>query len=153
MNVPDNTSLVVGVGNLYRSDDAVGILVARHLQELADPRLHILEHSGEGVSLMESWKGRDHVILVDAVSSGAPPGTLHCINAVEEPVPAKFLSCSSHNFGLAEAIEMSRALDQLPRRLQVFGIEGENFQPGERLSAKVEAILKKVIDKILQQVS
>ena len=153
MSIPDNTSLIIGVGNSYRSDDAVGILIARKLKDRVSDRVSIKEQSGEGTSLMDSWQEHDRVCVVDAVSSGAPPGSIHRMDASKEPIPSKFFSCSTHDFGVAEAIEMARALDQLPRQLQLFGIEGGNFQPGEMLSAEVERAMELVVDEILQQFS
>ena len=153
MSTPDNKSLIIGVGNLYRSDDAVGILIARKLKDRVSDRVSIKEQSGEGTSLMDSWQEHDRVCVVDAVSSGAPPGSIHRMDASKEPIPSKFFSCSTHDFGVAEAIEMARALDQLPRQLQLFGVEGENFQPGEMLSAEVERAMELVVDEILQQFS
>ena len=145
--------MIIGVGNSYRSDDAVGILIARKLKDRVSDRVSIKEQSGEGTSLMDSWQGHDRVCVVDAVSSGAPPGSIHRMDASKEPIPSKFFSCSTHDFGVAEAIEMARALDQLPRQLQLFGIEGENFQPGEMLSAEVERAMELVVDEILQKFS
>jgi len=153
LSTPDNKSLIIGVGNLYRSDDAVGILIARKLKDRVSDRVSIKEQSGEGTSLMDSWQEHDRVCVVDAVSSGAPPGSIHRMDASKEPIPSKFFSCSTHDFGVAEAIEMARALDQLPRQLQLFGIEGGNFQPGEMLSAEVERAMELVVDEILQQFS
>jgi len=153
LNIPDSTPLIIGVGNLYRSDDAVGILIARKLQDIVPDRVSIKELSGEGTSLMDSWQKHDRVYVVDAVSSGASPGIIHRMDASKEPIPSKFFSCSTHDFGVAEAIEMARTLDQLPIHLQLFGIEGKNFQPGEKLSAEVEQAMELVADEILQYVS
>jgi hydrogenase maturation protease len=68
--------LVIGVGNEYRRDDAVGLIVARRLRELSPRNVTVIEESGEGTNLMESWTGADMVILIDAASSGARPGTI-----------------------------------------------------------------------------
>jgi hydrogenase maturation protease len=153
LNNPDNTPLIIGVGNLYRSDDAVGILIARKLQNMVPDRVSVKEQTGEGTSLMDSWQEHDHVYVVDAVSSGASPGSIHCMDASREPIPSNFFSCSTHDFGVAEAIEMARTLGQLPRQLKLFGIEGKNFQPGEILSAEVEQAMGLVADEVLQHVS
>lgn len=151
MSILDNTSLIIGVGNLYRSDDAVGVLIARKLKDRVPDRISIKERSGEGTSLMDSWKEHDRVCVVDAVSSGASPGSIHRMNASKEPIPSKFFSCSTHDFGVAEAIELARTLGQLPKQLQLFGVEGKNFQPGEMLSSEVERAMALVVDEILQQ--
>lgn len=153
MSGPDITSLIIGVGNLYRSDDAVGILIARKLKDRVSGRIDVKEQSGEGTSLMEAWEGYDRVCVVDAVSSGGTAGSIHRIDASQKPIPAKFFSCSTHNFGVAEAIELARTLNQLPDHLQLYGIEGGNFQPGENLSAEVERAMASVEAEILQTIS
>ena len=153
MSIPDNTSLIIGVGNLYRSDDAVGILIARKIKKTVSGNISVKEQSGEGTSLMDSWQGYDQVYIIDAVSSGASSGSIHRMDASREVVPSKFFSCSTHDFGVAEAIEMGRALGQLPRELLLFGIEGNNFQPGEKMSDEVERAMELVAEEVLQLVS
>ncbi len=129
--------LIIGVGNLYRHDDAVGILIARNLKDLNDKRMTVQEQNGDGLSLMETWKNWDCAILIDAVSSGQKPGTIHYLDANEKPIPSKFFSCSTHNMGVAEAVELSRSFDQLPGYLGIYGIEGKDFSPGEGLSKEI----------------
>lgn len=116
--------LIIGIGNAYRGDDAVGLHVAQCLKKQAHDHVHVIEESGEGASLMECWKDANSVILIDAVSSGAKPGTIHRLDAHTQPIPTNFFHYSTHAFGVAEAIELSRALNQMPRRLIVYGIEG-----------------------------
>jgi len=131
----------------------VGILIARKLKDRESDCVSVKEQSGEGTSLMEAWEGYDRVCVVDAVSSGAAPGSIHRLDASKEPIPSKFFSCSTHNFGVAEAIELARTLNQLPGHLQLYGIEGKDFQPGEKLSAEVQQAMESVADEILQHVS
>jgi hydrogenase maturation protease len=145
--------LIIGVGNVYRSDDAVGILIAQKLKKMGSEGINIIEQSGEGTSLMDAWKEHVRVIVVDAVSSGAPPGSIHRLHASRESIPSKFFSCSTHDFGVAEAIELARTLDQLPGDLQLYGIEGKNFKPGEILSAEVEQAMESVTQEIFQTIS
>src|SRR5574341_563487 len=109
--------LVIGVGNDYRGDDGVGRMVARELRQRSPRTIAILETTGEGAALLESWKGADTVILIDAVASGAYPGTIQRLDARAQPLPAGLLHTSTHAFGVAQAIELARALDQLPPRV------------------------------------
>ncbi len=102
---------------------------------------------------MEAWEGFDSVIIVDAVSSGASPGSLHCLDASKDTISSKFFSCSSHNFGVAEAIELARAINQLPKSLRLYGIEGKNFEHGEALTPEVEKLIEPVANKIFQDIS
>lgn len=143
--------LVIGVGNWYRGDDAVGLVVARKLRTMNLPEIAACEESGEGVALMEAWTAAERVIVVDASSSGAVPGTVHKLDADEMTIPSAFFHYSSHAFSVAEAIEMARALSCLPPRLTVYGIEGKDFAPGVHLSSEVEHALEKVIKQVIDE--
>jgi hydrogenase maturation protease len=145
--------LVIGVGNTYRGDDAVGLIVVERLKNRqALNNVTLLEESGEGAALMEAWRGADAVILVDAVSSGSEPGTIHRLDVSQQTIPANFFSYSTHAFGLAEAIEVARALNALPPRLVVYGIEGKNFAPGMGLSPEVEPAASVAIGHIRREI-
>jgi hydrogenase maturation protease len=143
--------LIIGIGNPYRSDDAAGVLAARRLKDAGLDSSTVMEHSGEGASLMEAWKGRAAVILIDAVSSGSPPGTIHRLEPPRQPLPARMFQSSTHAFSLPQAIEMARALNELPPRLIVFGIEGRNFQAGTALSPEVSGALPELARRVLEE--
>ncbi len=144
--------LVVGIGNDDRSDDAVGLVIARSLAGKNLPDVTVVEAQGDGTMLEEAWKGADNVIVVDAICSGAPPGTIHRIEAHVEPVPTGVWRCSSHSFGLAEAIEMARTLNRLPARITVLGIEARNLDMGIGLSREVVSAARQVVAAITQEV-
>ena len=127
--------LVVGLGNAWRGDDGAGPAVARSLGD--DPR--VLVHEGEPIGLLDAWAGAAEVVVVDAVASGAPAGTVHRLDAAAAPLPARFARGSTHAFGLAETIELARMLGRLPPRVTVYGIEGLDFRAGDQLSAPVRA--------------
>jgi hydrogenase maturation protease len=158
-NMADDVSIerpivVIGVGNAQRCDDAAGLRVARGVRARAGGEdVAVLERSGEATSLMQAWDGARAVIIADAVRSGAAPGTVHRLDAVAESIPDSFLRCSTHSFGVADAIELGRALGQLPPYLVVYGVEGQDFDHGEELSAEVAAALPRVIDRILAEIA
>jgi hydrogenase maturation protease len=133
------TSCVIGVGNAMRGDDAVGLEVARLLEGSlpAGVALHTCE--GEPVALLDLWAGCDRVLLVDAMRSGAEPGTVRVFDAVVSPLPPELAGPSTHLVGVGEAIELARALDRLPERLEVHAIEAGQLDAGEPLSARVAA--------------
>jgi hydrogenase maturation protease len=145
-------NLVIGAGNGYRSDDAVGLLAVQRLREKLPEQVAVLERSGEGAILMETWKDAEFVLVVDAVQSGAAPGTIYRFEANQQPIPNKFFHYSTHAFSVAEAIELARALNELPPRLVVYGIEGKCFEAGERLSPEVEKAIPEVVERIVNEV-
>ena len=144
-------TLIIGIGNTYRSDDAVGLDVAGRLKDQVHGNAVIAEHGGDGASLMESWKVSDKVFLIDAVSSGANPGTVFRFEAHTERVPSQFFHYSTHQFSVAEAIELARVLGQLPAWLVVYGIEGENFGAGTQLSPSVEIAACEVTNRLMRE--
>jgi hydrogenase maturation protease len=146
------SKLVVGIGNAYRGDDGVGLAVVRHLRKREVRDIEILEAGGDCTSLIESWGRAEIVVLVDALQSGARPGSISrfCLN--REPFPTEHSRHSTHAFGLAEVIELARALDRMPPSLIVYGVEGKNFQAGAELSPAVREAVPKVADSILKDI-
>lgn len=142
--------LIIGVGNRFRHDDGVGPYLIERLKKTLAGSADLVERSGEGAELMETWKNYSTVYLIDAVSSGKKPGTLHHFNATQQKLPQNFFHYSTHAFSIAEAIELARALNELPNQLIVYGIEGKNFTSGEGLSKKVEEAARVVEQSLLR---
>jgi hydrogenase maturation protease len=143
---------VIGVGNPWRGDDGAGLAVARRLRGTLPDGVDVLEREGEPTSLLDAWEDADALWLVDAVSSGAPPGTLHRLDAAEQELPAGMFGASTHHFGLAEAVELARALGRLPRHTVVFGVEGASFDTGEGLTPEVDAAAARAAEAVREEV-
>ncbi len=85
------------------------------------------------------------------MQSGASPGTIHRFDARAQARAPHFLRHSTHTFGVAEAIELGRALNQLPAQLVIYGIEGANFEAGEGLTPMVARAAKQVVQAVLAE--
>jgi hydrogenase maturation protease len=144
--------LIIGVGNYYRGDDSAGLLLAQTLASKNVPGVQVEEFDSDGSGLLSLWEEVDGVIIIDAVSSGNKTGRIYRFEPLAKPLPSSFFSTSTHNFGVAEAIELARALDCLPSRLVVFGVEGTNFKMGDPLSPEVEAAFPALLQQILDEV-
>jgi hydrogenase maturation protease len=136
--------VIVGVGNEFRQDDGAGIVVARRLQSLEITSFRILEQRGEGTELLDLFQETESVVIIDATSSGAEPGTIHRFDLHTTALPHGLARSSSHSFGVAEAIEMARALGRLPETCLVYGIEGKSFDYGTELSPEVASAVIQV---------
>lgn len=143
--------IIIGIGNIFRHDDGVGIEIARQLRAL-NTGATVVEHSGEGAGLMSAWDGHDAVIVIDAVNSGEEPGTIWRLEAHRESIPSKFFNYSSHDFSLAEAVEMARTLGTLPSFFIIYGIEGIDFTMGEGLTGHVLDAIPEVLQKIISDI-
>ena len=146
-------ALVIGIGNDFRCDDSIGLEVVRQLKGKCGADVTCLEQSGESASLLEIWSGYERVILVDAVQSGSPAGTIHRLDAIKQELPRSYFYHSTHLYSVAEAVELARTLGRLPGRLLLFGIEGEDFSSGETVTPEVLTAAATVVDEILAIVS
>jgi hydrogenase maturation protease len=144
---------VVCVGNPWRGDDAVGLGVARRLKGKLPEGVVLVEREGEPTALIDAWEGADSLWLVDAVSSGADAGTIHRLDASERELPAELFRASTHHVGLAEAVELARALERLPPKTVVYGIEGGSFELGAELTPAVAAAAERVAAAVREEVA
>lgn len=143
-------TLVIGIGNRYRGDDAFGRIVAGELAERLPPGAGAVEHDGEPAGLIECWRGMRRVVLVDAASSGARPGEVFRFDLAKQALPEEFNLYSTHAFGVPQAVELARALGRLPPDISFIGVEGENFDAGETLSPVLVEAKNRVIVEILK---
>jgi len=139
---------VIGVGNRFRHDDAAGLEVATRLHALEPAGVRVVEEEGEPASLLEAWAGVDEALVIDAVDSRAPAGRMHRFEVGLDPLPVELFRHSTHALGVADAVELGRELDRLPRRLAIYGIEGENFEAGEGLTPIVEVAVQELVDEL-----
>ncbi|HTI13508.1 MAG TPA: hydrogenase maturation protease [Dictyobacter sp.] len=142
---------VIGIGNEYRCDDSVGLVVVRtqEIQNIQGIQCHELQ--GDGIALLDCWTADSHVILIDAVSSGSKPGTIFRCDGKQTVTISESLF-SSHLCGIAEALQLAQTLQHLPASLSIYGIVGENFEIGTELSPAVQSAVKSVTIEILHKI-
>jgi hydrogenase maturation protease len=143
------THLVIGVGNAYRRDDGVGLAVAARLRGRVPAGVRVVDCEQEPSRLLDAWHGAESALVVDAVESGAAPGTLHRFDAAAGPLPAGVFRSSTHAFGVGDAVELARVLGRLPGRVVVYGVEGGEFAAGEGLTAPVAAAVEPAAQAVL----
>ena len=136
--------ILIGLGNPDRGDDGAGRRVAQAFAGELSEDIEVLQLSGEATELVSQLQGVEVAILVDACSSGAPAGTVQRFDVNDQSLPRELFAVSTHGVGVADAIELARALGDLPAVCVVYAIEGKCFDPGEPVSAPVAAAVPKV---------
>jgi hydrogenase maturation protease len=129
--------LVVGIGNPDRGDDGLGRMVAGLLRGRLPADVRIEERLGGAAELVDLLAEADHAVLVDAMVSGAAPGTIRRLDCAAGEVVPGVAGASSHGFGLAQAIGLARALGSLPPVCLVYAVEAAAFAPGAEMTAVV----------------
>jgi hydrogenase maturation protease len=145
--------MVLGVGNPDRGDDAAGRTVARLLRGMLPQDVEVAELDGEATDLLARLDGIATAFLIDACASDVSAGTVYRFDVGAAPLPQHAFTVSTHGFGLAEAIELARALGQLPPRCVVYAIEGGTFEAGAPLSPPVAAAVGDVARRLLAEVT
>ncbi|GAA6525133.1 hydrogenase maturation protease [Intrasporangium sp. DVR] len=144
-------TLVIGIGSPDAGDDAVGPAVAEAVRSLAPPGVEVLAHE-DPTDLTLLWQGRPHVVVIDAVRSGAPVGTVRTL-VVSELTPLQSLqglgSHGSHDFGVGSAVALSEALGTLPGQLAIVTVEGLAFRPGA-MTPLVRAAVPTAVEAVLE---
>lgn len=143
---------VIGIGNPDRGDDALGREVVRQLSGTMPAHVELIGLDGEAASLLAKLDGADIAYLVDACISGAPPGSIQRFDATTTPLPHDGFAMSTHGLGLAEAIELARALGQLPESCVVYAVEAASFEAGAPLSPPVAAAVHAVAEQLRTEI-
>lgn len=143
-------AVVIGIGNRWRRDDAAGLLVLDALRDRLAPDVSLVESDGEPTRLIDAFAEGEFVVMVDAVKTGAEPGTVHRFTSDELPVGIG-IGQSSHLVGLTGTIELGRLLGKLPNGLVLIGIEATDFDHGEGVSDPVSAGVTDAVEIVLAE--
>jgi hydrogenase maturation protease len=157
---PRAQALVVGLGSPDRGDDAVGPTIAGLVAD------RVAEHGPDGVlvvaredptALVDLMTGRRAVVIVDATRSGSPPGTVavHDMRPDGPALPARTAPgpAGTHGLGLAASLELARALERLPARVTVVGVEAARFDHGVPLSESVAAAIPEAVARCIDSLA
>jgi hydrogenase maturation protease len=149
------TTRVLCLGNELVRDDGAGIRVGQILRQLLLPpgvRVELAPYLG--FDLIEVVASADRIVLVDAMSTGQPPGT--CVTLDGHAIERHGVGTSlSHTIGIAELMELARKLapERPAASLTFVGIEGLAFSDfGTELSPEVEAAIPEAVDAVLRVV-
>jgi hydrogenase maturation protease len=137
---------VIGIGSPL-GDDAVGLAVARRLAADVPPIADVVAADRPGIDLVELITGATAAVLIDAVSSGSAPGTLHDV-ALADLAATVGSSLSSHDVSVREALALAAALGRLPPRGRLLGVEIDPSRAkDDRLSAAVDDAIAAASDR------
>lgn len=147
-------TLIAGFGNVLRGDDGFGIVVLDRLQARGDlpAGVTLLEVGTGGLQLAQALLDPcDRLIIVDAMTHGAAPGSLY-VQRVESVDAAREVDL--HLAVPAAALGVAKALKALPREIYLVGCEpAEVDELHIGLSPAVDAIITRAVAAIDQLVA
>jgi hydrogenase maturation protease len=142
-------TLVIGVGNLLRTDDGVGIHVINALNDL-HPGIDTLDAAMGSVEILEAMRGYDRAVIVDAIETGAEPGTIFRVNLTRGEEPP--VVTHSHGTDLITTLRLGRQLygEEMPGEIILLAVEAEDTTTiGDEPTPRVRAAVDEVIETIL----
>ena len=143
----------MGVGNVLMTDEGIGVHVANKLMECSlPPQVEVLDGGTMGFDLIHHMEGRQHLILIDAVQTDEPGGTIFKFSPREISEYVRQAKLSFHQLGFMDMLKVAGFIDmQLPEIL-VFGVQPFDIGMGTTLSSKMEAKVSKIIEMVLEEV-
>lgn len=142
-------TVIIGMGNPLLTDDGVGIVVAQAVADrFGSGLMTVIELHTGGIRLMEAMAGFRRAVIVDAMVSGATPGTVVRFDA-NNFVTTKN-SYSSHDTDFATAVTVGKLLGvALPEQISFWGIEvAECGTFSQTLTSEVAAAVPRAVEMI-----
>jgi hydrogenase maturation protease len=145
-------TLILGLGNVLLTDEAVGAQVLKHLEPLAeqDPDLTLYDGGTLSFTLAGPIGDAARLIVVDAAAMKDPPGTVRLFEGQAMDRQLSQHAKSVHEVSLADLFDIARLTDSLPPHRALIGIEPERVDWGEQLTPTVAAAIPRAIDQITQ---
>jgi hydrogenase maturation protease len=142
--------VVLGLGNTLNRDEGLGVHCLEPLRKRigGGSGLEILDGGVLGMSLLPLVESCSHLLLLDAVDIGAPPGTVAELSRGEIPLFAR-LKLSLHQVGFQEVLEFAGIRDRLPGRLHLIGAQPFDLSIGVGLSPEIESVVPAIVDRAL----
>jgi hydrogenase maturation protease len=149
---PESRVLILGVGNLLLKDEGIGVHVARRLANAGLPGdIRVVDCGTRLLDALSLVKNADRLIIIDAVKTGAQPGTIFRLRDKDiSESPSR--SMSLHQVGLLETLEIADNAIARPATT-IIGIEPEDVSPGMELSPTLAGMVPKIVDLVLTEVS
>lgn len=146
--------LILGAGNLLLSDDGAGIHVIQRLQEVVElpEEVRVLDGGTLGLNLLPFLEGVSYLVIVDAMETGQPPGTLRRLAGDEVPAYLS-IKMSPHQIGLPDMLFAAKLRDLYPREVVVWGVQPGSTEVGLELTPAVAAQVDLLVAKILEELA
>ncbi|MGP3592729.1 HyaD/HybD family hydrogenase maturation endopeptidase [Vagococcus sp. WN89Y] len=144
--------LVLGVGNILLSDEAIGVRVAEALEQRyhLPENVEVVDGGTAGMELMEAMANREHLIIADAVVTRKDaPGAVVVLR--DDAVPTLFCNkISPHQLGLSDVLSALRFTGEFPQKLTLIGVIPASLEPHIALTPTVAASLDRALQAVLE---
>lgn len=144
--------VVLGIGNLLRSDDGVGLHIIEALRkENLGYNIDLMEGLS-GLDILDAIKGYDKIIIVDAIKSDGEPGTIFTLFLEDFKDKQTLHSFSTHlNMDFPAMLELGEKLlqEKIPEDIIIVAVEAEDVTTiSDKCTPKVEKAIPEIVELI-----
>jgi len=146
--------MVLGIGNRFMTDDAVGVKLVQRLQSdyRFSPEVAVVNGGTEAISLLTMLEGIERLLVVDSIDKGCAPGTVMRLSGDDLQVGFRF-KISSCQFGVEDMLAAAKLLDHYPREVAIWGVQPAALEWGAELSPFVEEQFDTLLERVLEELS
>jgi hydrogenase maturation protease len=142
-------AVVIGIGNGFRRDDGVGLVVAEQIGKHDRPGVRVMTAIGEPAAILDAWTGVALAVGIDAaMGEGSTPGRIRRWTPTDTAASGLV---SSHAFGLPQTYALGQALGRIPDQLVVFTVEIADAGYGPGLTPAVAAAVPTAVEAVLTE--
>ena len=142
---------VVGLGNAWAGDDAVGLVAAERLQRLAPAGVEALTLEAPDWRMFDGLQAGDSLIVVDGCRDDSPPGTIQRLG-IEALASLPMGHCSSHGMGLADWLAMVGALGEETGQVSIYAVSVGQTEMGAPLSPAVAQAVEALLPMLQEEI-
>jgi hydrogenase maturation protease len=144
--------VVLGVGNILKQDDGVGVRVVQSLIQTYDlpSQVRLIEAGIAGLGLLSDLEGAENLLIIDAVDGRGSPGTIYRLTPEDLPKSSgSFLS--AHAIGLPEVLATLQLLGNRPRT-RIIGIQPlEVGKMGNELTPPLRKVIPLAVAAVIEE--
>ncbi len=152
MKTSTETILILGLGNILLTDEAVGVRTIEKLNEHPDlPKegVETMDGGTMGISLMVNMEDADSLIVVDAAALNKHVGAVEVFEGDAMDHFLRTRGRSPHDIGLDDIMDGLRLREAIPEKRALVGIQPQDLTVGEHLTPDVEAAVPHAVDAVL----
>jgi hydrogenase maturation protease len=146
--------VVLGVGNLLLTDEGIGIHAIQRIlaKKLLPEDVEVVDGGTAGLALLYFLEGVDTLVIIDAVETNGPPGTI--VRLAGERIPVYMaLKVSPHEITLPDFLAAAKLRDLYPKEVVVWGMQPRSLEVGVDLSPDLEDRLDLLVDHVVKEIS
>jgi len=135
------------MGNILLEDEGLGIRALEVMQRdyIFPPDVELLDGGTTGMGLLDDISGREHLLVLDAVQTGEPPGTLVAMRGSDVPVYFG-IRVTPHQLGLADVLATLELSGEQPGSVTVLGLVPESLE----LTLELSGLIRERLDSLVE---